>query len=119
MHKETKIQRLIQLELSKAGHTFWRNETGYFWAGKVIHREGNTVTLADARMVPCGLAVGSHDLIGIQKGTGLFSSVEVKTPQGRPTKEQLTFRDHVLSCGGIAGIARSPEEALQLLSVSS
>lgn len=115
MNPETKIQRLIMLALSEAGHTVWRNETGQFWTGKPLHREATTVTLANARMIPCGLAVGSSDLIGIHKATGKFFAIEVKTAKGRPTKEQLQFIEHVNNTGGIAGIARSPKDALELL----
>jgi hypothetical protein len=46
---------------------------------------------------------------------GRFLAVEVKTRTGRPTKEQLTFIDAINKQGGIAGIARSVEDALLLL----
>lgn len=115
MNPETKIQRLIMLALSEAGHTVWRNETGRFWTGKPIHKDGQTVTLSGAMMIPCGLCVGSCDLIGIQTGTGRFFAIEVKTKKGRASKEQINYITHVNQKGGIAGIARSPEEALELL----
>jgi len=116
MNEETKIQRLIMLELSKAGHSVWRNETGRFWTGKLIHKDAmSVITLANAMMIPVGLCVGSSDLIGIQNGTGRFFAIEVKTKKGRASKEQLNYIDHVQKMGGIAGIARSPQEALDLL----
>ena len=115
MNPETKIQRNIMKALSQAGHTVWRNETGRFWTGKVIHKENSSVTLMNASMIPVGLCVGSSDLIGIQTKTGRFFGVEVKTKTGRASKEQSTFITHVLKMGGIAGIARSPEEAIDLL----
>lgn len=118
MNKETKLQRLIMVELSKAGHTVWRNETGRFWTGKPIHKDGKTVTLANAHMIPLGLCVGSSDLVGIQRATGRFFAIEVKTEKGRPSKEQLQFIDHVIERGGIAGIARSPQDALELLALA-
>ena len=115
MNQETKIQRQIMLALSAAGHTVWRNETGRFWTGRIIHKENTSVTLSNAIMIPCGLAVGSCDLIGIQAGTGRFFGIEVKTPKGRVSKEQKNFIEHVKKMGGLAGIARTPEEALNLL----
>ena len=115
MNPETKIQRNIMLALSAAGHTVWRNETGRFWTGRVIHKENTSVTLASAAMIPCGLAVGSCDLIGIQAGTGRFFGIEVKTAKGRASKEQTNFIAHVNRTGGLAGIARSPQEALEIL----
>jgi hypothetical protein len=115
MNPETKIQRRIMMALSSAGHTCWRNETGRFWSGKVIHKENSSVTLANAAMIPVGLCLGSSDLIGIQAGTGRFFAIEVKTATGRASKEQTNFVNHVKKMGGIAGIARSEQEALELL----
>jgi hypothetical protein len=115
MNPETKIQRRIMMALSQAGHTCFRNETGRFWSGKVIHKENSSVTLANAAMIPVGLCLGSSDLIGIQAGTGRFFAIEVKTATGRASKEQTNFINHVKKMGGIAGIARSEQEALELL----
>ena len=42
-------------------------------------------------------------------------AVEVKTPKGRTTPEQDRFLQAVRNAGGIAGVARSPAEALSLL----
>ena len=44
-----------------------------------------------------------------------FAAVEVKTPKGRVKPEQQQFINHVLSAGGVAGIARSVDEAQKLL----
>lgn len=115
MNPETKIQNLIRIALSKEGHTVWRNETGRFWSGRVIHKENSSVTLANAAMIPVGLCVGSSDLVGIQSGTGRFFAIEVKTSTGRASKEQTQFINHIIKMGGIAGIARSEKEALQIL----
>jgi len=114
MNQETKIQRAIMLALSEAGCTVWRNNTAGAWIGRTIHQSGAQVTLADAVMIRFGLCVGSSDIIGIAPD-GRFLAVEVKTATGRPSKEQLTFINHVRAHGGIAGIARTPAEALELL----
>ena len=114
MNPETRIQNRILLALSEAGCTVWRNETAGAWVGKQIHRDGDQVTLTNAHMMTFGLAVGSSDIIGITP-EGLFLAVEVKTLKGRPTKEQLRFIEAVRAAGGIAGIARSVEEALDLI----
>ena len=99
--KESDIQRLIMLALSEAGCLIWRNNTGL---------------LKNAAGIPIkfGLCVGSSDLIGIAPG-GRFLAVEIKTCKGRATPEQLRFIEAVRARGGIAGIARSPAEALALL----
>lgn len=99
--REQDIQRLIMLTLSEAGCLIFRNNVG---------------VLKNAAGIPIrfGLAVGSSDLIGIAPG-GRFLAVEIKTPTGKATPEQLRFIEAVRARGGIAGIARSPAEALALL----
>ena len=99
--REQDIQRLIMLALSEAGCLIWRNNTG---------------VLKNAAGIPIkfGLCVGSSDLIGLTP-TGRFLAVEIKTPTGKATPEQIRFIEAVRARGGIAGIARSPAEALALL----
>ena len=99
--KEGDIQRLIMLALSEAGCLIFRNNVG---------------VLKNAAGIPIrfGLAIGSSDLIGIAPG-GRFLAVEIKTEKGKATPEQLRFIEAVRARGGIAGIARSPAEALALL----
>lgn len=82
--------------------------------GRQIHKAGDQVTLTNARMMTFGLCVGSSDIIGIAPD-GRFLAIEVKTPKGRPTTEQLRFIEAVKAAGGIAGIARSVEDALELI----
>jgi len=114
MNPETKIQNLILMSLSKAGCLVFRNESAGAWVGKVLHKDANQVTLTDARMIRFGLALGSADIIGIAP-CGRFLAIEIKTSKGRPTKEQLRFIEAVNNAGGIAGIARSVEDALKLI----
>ena len=68
---------------------------------------------------------GGSDLIGYRRVTvtpemvgqeiAVFAAVEVKTPRGRIKAEQQQFVDHIRSAGGIAGIARSVDEAKNIL----
>lgn len=115
MNQETKIMRLIMLALTKAGCLVFRNEIAGAYVGRVIHKDQRIVTLANAQLMTFGLCVGSADIIGIHKATGRFLAVEVKTEKGKPTQEQLNFIEQVRAANGIAGIARSAEEALDLL----
>jgi len=66
------------------------------------------------RHITAGLCKGSSDLIGIAP-CGRFLAVEVKTPRGRVSAEQRTFIDAVNAAGGIAGVCRSVDEALELI----
>ena len=68
---------------------------------------------------------GGSDLIGYRRVTvtpemvgqdlAVFAAVEVKTPKGRVKPEQQQFVDHIRGAGGIAGIARSVDEAKNIL----
>jgi len=125
MNPETKLQNLQMLALSQAGCLVWRAETAGAWVGKVIYKDNQTVMLANARMIQAGLCKGGSDIIGIRptvitqdmvgKTVGVFIADEVKTSKGRATKEQLRFIEAVNNAGGIAGIARSVEDALLLI----
>lgn len=99
---EADIQRSIMLALSQAGCLIWRNNTG---------------CLKNPAGIPIKFGIGNpggSDLIGITS-TGRFVALEIKTPKGRATPEQLRFIEAVRKHGGIAGIARSVEDALSLL----
>ena len=114
MNNATATQNAILLALSEAGCTVWRNETGKFWTGKVLHREGDQVTLKGAKMNALGLCPGSSDIIGLTPA-GRFLAVEAKSGKGRPTKEQGQFIAAVKAAGGVAGVAWGPEDALAIL----
>lgn len=128
MNPETKLTNTVMLALSQAGCTIWRNETAGAWVGRPVHREGQLVTLANARMIQAGLCKGSSDLISITPITitpdmvgqtlGVFTAVEIKTATGRTTQEQDRFLAAVRAAGGIAGVARSVDDALELLTQS-
>lgn len=68
---------------------------------------------------------GGSDLIGYRRvrvtpemvgqEIAQFAALEVKSARGRVRPEQQQFIDHIVSAGGIAGIARSVDEAQSLL----
>lgn len=72
-----------------------------------------------------GLCEGSSDLIGwrtriitaedVGKPIAQFVAIEVKSKTGRATKDQNSFIYTVQKAGGIAGIARSVQDAATLL----
>jgi VRR-NUC domain len=109
---EAAIQQQIRLALSKAGVVAFRNNVGQYTDPKT------------GRPIRYGLGVGSSDLIGwtpitvtpdmVGKTLAVFTAVEVKTDRGRPTDAQLNFIEQVLKAGGLAGIARSPEQAVEI-----
>ena len=68
---------------------------------------------------------GGSDLIGYRKVTvtpemvgteiAVFAAVEVKAAKGRATEQQKAFIEHIRNAGGIAGVARSVDEAKSIL----
>jgi len=49
----------------------------------------------------------------------IFTSIEVKSTSGRVKPEQQQWLNAVQAAGGIAGIARSVGEAMDLLSITT
>ena len=113
MASEQQIQQHIRLACSTGDTRLFRNNTG-------------TLKDQNGRPVQFGLAKGSADLIGwttrtitpdmVGQQVAVFLSIEVKTPTGRIRPEQQQWLDAVQAAGGIAGVARSVDDALDLLS---
>lgn len=106
MNAETPIMQSIRLALGSRPDTrIFRNNVG---------------KLQDPRTgawVPFGLCTGSSDLIGWTERNGLavFTAIEVKTATGRVRPEQTNFINAVRAAGGLAGIARSVEDAKRII----
>ena len=109
---EQQIQQHIRLACGKGDCRLFRNNTG-------------TLKDANGRPVQFGLCKGSSDLIGwrtititpdmVGKQVAIFTSIEVKTPTGRVQPEQQQWLDAVQAAGGVAGVARSVEDAQRIL----
>jgi hypothetical protein len=109
---EQTIQQHIRIACSTGATRLFRNNTG---------------TLRDqhGRPVQFGLCKGSADLIGYRTITitpdmvgqqvAVFASIEVKTPTGRIRPEQQAWLETIQAAGGIAGVARSVEDALRIV----
>lgn len=111
---ETDLQQRIRLALGTHPQArLFRNQVG---------------SLPDSRtgrLVTFGLARGSADLIGwrtitvtpemVGQRIAVFTSLEIKTPTGRLTPAQRHWQQAVLQAGGIAGVARSVADALQIV----
>ena len=112
MASEQQIQQHIRLACSTGDTRLFRNNTG-------------TLKDQNGRPVQFGLCKGSADLIGwttrtitpdmVGQQVAVFLSIEVKTPTGRIRPEQRQWLDAVQAAGGIAGVARSVEDAETLL----
>ena len=108
---ELAIQNAIRLEHGAGPARLWRNNSG-------------ALKDSTGRLVRYGLCPGSSDLIGLRSVTitpdmvgqtlGVFVAIEVKD-QGRLTDQQRAFLAMVTQAGGLAGVARSPEDARTIL----
>jgi len=109
---EQRIQQQIRVACSNGDTRLFRNNTG-------------TLRDQNGRPVSFGLARGSADLIGwrtvtitpdmVGQQVAVFTSIEVKTATGRLRPEQQQWLDAVQAAGGIAGVARSVEDAQRIM----
>ena len=116
MASEQSIQQHIRLTCSTGATRLFRNNTG-------------TLRDINGRPVSFGLCKGSADLIGWRSVTitpemvgqqiAVFTSIEVKSSSGRVKPEQQQWLNAVQAAGGIAGVARSVGEAMDLLSITT
>lgn len=124
---ETNDLRLMMLALGKdcKNVRIFRNNTGKAYQANKVLRVGNTITLTDYRVVEAGLCVGSSDLIGltmititpdmIGKQVAVFTAIEGKTNRGVASEAQNNFINMVNNFGGIAGVARGEQQAVELI----
>ena len=116
MASEQTIQQHIRLACSKGDCRLFRNNTG-------------TLPDKNGRPVQFGLCKGSADLIGwttrtvtqdmVGQQIAVFTSIEVKSSSGRVKPEQQQWLNAVQAAGGIAGVARSVGEAMDLLRITT
>ena len=81
--------------------------------------------IKDPRPLHAGLCVGSSDLIGwsivkvtpemVGQNIAVFTAIEIKAEKGRASKEQLNFLQVVQQSGGVAGIAKTEQDALNIV----
>lgn len=69
----------------------------------------------DGRYLNTGVPKGFSDLFGFRLSDGRAVFIEVKTPRGKPNKDQLKFLEAMRKYGALAGIARSIEEARKII----
>ena len=112
MTSERDTQTSILLELSRGPTRLLRINAGLAWQGTVLQHNRDLLVLAHPRALRLA-APGVSDLIGWTQGR--FVALEVKGPRGRVTDEQAAFIDLVRRSGGLAGVARSVEEARAIL----
>lgn len=99
--KESDIQNLILLEMSKRGHRLWRTNAGSI----------RTLTGGVVKLMPKGFP----DTCGFRASDGKFIALEIKTPKGRLTKDQKRFAKMAEAYPILYGVATSVEEAVEII----
>lgn len=101
MTEEHKIQNEIRVALSAFCVVFRVNVgSGY---------------TTDGRHFSTGVPAGFSDLFGVRSTDGRAVFIEVKTPKGRVSKKQKNFLEQMQKNGAIAGVCRSVEDAIKLV----
>lgn len=98
--KETPLQNQIMVALSADGHYVERIQSGLF-----LTEYGGRVRIGFP---------GRSDIGGCRKSDARAFFIEVKA-DGRASKEQVAFIGKMRERGALAGIARSVDEARQIL----
>lgn len=101
MTEEHAVQNAIRLALSDSCIMFRMN------VGAAYTLNGN--------YFKTGVPKGFSDLFGFRKSDGKAVFIEVKTPKGRASAEQMRFIEKMKINGAIAGICRSVEDAVKLV----
>lgn len=119
-------RRILREHGSRPDLRLFRQNVGVAWAGDVVSRNHNTITLARYRPLHAGLCPGSSDIIGLRsirmtedmvgQRLAMFAAIEVKTGRQKPTKEQRAFLEMVGEKGGLALVARSVDDVERSLS---
>lgn len=73
------------------------------------------VRMSDGRYFDTGLPKGFCDLFGFRKSDGKMIFIEVKTSKGKLRDSQRHFIETMENHPVIIGVARSPEEALDIV----
>ena len=120
---ETNLMKkmMVRLSQNKAIRVF-RVNVGKAWTGSDFFKRPNgDLLIKNPRPFKTGVPNGFSDLFGIVtvkitkemvgRTVGIFTAIEVKTPKGKASKEQISFIGLVKKLGGRAGIARSEQQA--------
>lgn len=102
MTEEHSIQNAVRRALSENGCVIFRINVG----------KGRTF---DGRYFDTGVPVGFSDLFGVRQSDGKAIFIEVKTKTGRIRPEQKNFIEKMRRSGTVAGICRSTEDAIRLI----
>lgn len=110
---EAKIQRDIMVALSEHGCTVFRYNTG-----RVKIDEGQSMLAPDykPRFFNAGPPQGHPDIGGFRHSDGKAFYIEVKDHKGKLREDQIKFGLFLQKYPVLYGVARSVEDALEIIS---
>lgn len=115
---EHDIQNLIRIEFCKRipDALLFRLNVGQAWTGSStrINQDGS-LTIFNPRPFNAGIPTGFSDLFGVLPG-GKAIFIEVKSLRGKPSPAQTNFLSQAIKTGAIAGVARSIEDVINIIS---
>jgi len=97
---EHDFQNYVRKELSKLGYITFRANVG-------------KIKMADGRWFDTGLPKGFSDLMILKNG--ILNFAELKTINGKPSKDQLNFINQMIKNGFNAGIARNMDDIFKII----
>lgn len=117
---EHALMNEIRVALSKGNVRLFRQNSGEGWTGNAITLPDGSVLIKNPRRLIAGFpgladlggwrsVVVRKDMVGQQ--IAVYVAIEVKTRGGKLRSQQEAFLEAVAAAGGIAGVARSTEEA--------
>lgn len=106
MSTEREIETEVRVALSKAHLQVWKHRVELCPSCGARPKRGQ------------GLGLGAADLICIVPPHGRFVAIEMKSPKGRVADEQYAWLSQVRKYGGVAGVARSVDEAFALVELA-
>ena len=124
---EHDIQNQIRIAISKNNlGTCFRCNVGQAYVGdEIIKNPDKSIKIINARPFNTGLPKGFSDLLVIMpviitpemvgQQIARVGFLEIKTPTGKPTKDQVNFIEQMQKLGAKAGIARSVEDVMKIL----
>lgn len=120
----TNLNNSIRLALSRVSILF-KNNRGKGWFGKGAKMRDGSVLIPAPRWLEFGLVNGASDSIGwtpkvitpdmVGKTVAVFTGIDGKFGKDTASDEQKIFVANVLRDGGIAGFARTENEARALV----
>lgn len=123
---ESATLRAVRLALGgRADTRLFRNNVALAWVGERGQHTAARLVLHNPRPLHAGLHVGSGDLVGwrtimvtpdmVGQRLAVFVSIETKALRGKRATEQKNWAQQVREAGGLAGFARSVDEAERIL----